>query len=97
MQLSAARAARAGHQPRQGPRTGIPCQDHDAELWFAERPDDVELAKSLCGFCPLRDACLAGALERGEPWGVWGGQLLVSGSVVASKRGRGRPRKNAAA
>jgi WhiB family redox-sensing transcriptional regulator len=97
MQLSAARAARAGHHPHQGARTGIPCQDHDAELWFAERPADVELAKSLCGFCPLRDACLAGAVERSEPWGVWGGQLLVNGSVVASKRGRGRPRKNAAA
>ncbi len=36
--------------------------------------------------------CLAGALERREPWGVWGGELFVSGVVVARKRPRGRPR-----
>jgi WhiB family redox-sensing transcriptional regulator len=72
----------------------IPCRDHHAELWFAERPEDVELAKALCGPCPARVGCLAGALERGEPWGVWGGQLLVQGVIVAHKRPRGRPRKN---
>jgi WhiB family redox-sensing transcriptional regulator len=73
---------------------GIPCRDFDAELWFAERPEDVEYAKSLCGACPMRVGCLAGALERQEPWGVWGGQLLVQGAIVARKRPRGRPRKS---
>lgn len=72
----------------------IPCQAYDADLWFAERPEDVELAKTLCGMCPARAQCLAGALERAEPWGVWGGQLLVQGSIVARKRPRGRPRKH---
>ena len=38
--------------------------------------------------------CLAGALDRQEPWGVWGGQLFIQGVVVARKRPRGRPRKN---
>lgn len=75
----------------------IPCRAHDAELWFAESPADVELAKSLCTGCPVRSACLAGALERREPWGVWGGQLLVQGAIVARKRPRGRPRKCEAA
>ncbi len=75
----------------------IPCRAHDAELWFAESPADVELAKTLCGDCPVRTACLAGALERREPWGVWGGQLLVQGAIVARKRPRGRPRKCEAA
>ena len=42
----------------------IPCRDYDAELWFAERPEDVEFAKTLCGLCPARVQCLAGALER---------------------------------
>ena len=72
----------------------IPCRDYDAELWFAERPEDVEFAKTLCGLCPARVQCLASALERQEPWGVWGGQLLVQGAVVARKRPRGRPRKH---
>jgi len=71
----------------------LPCRLVDPELFFAESPADVESAKALCRGCPLQAECLAGALERGEPWGVWGGQLFVHGAVVARKRPRGRPRK----
>ncbi len=71
----------------------LPCRVNDPELFFAESPADVELAKELCQSCPLMTECLRGALDRREPWGVWGGQLLVSGHVVARKRPRGRPRK----
>uniref|UniRef100_UPI00404B2504 WhiB family transcriptional regulator n=1 Tax=Georgenia sp. M64 TaxID=3120520 RepID=UPI00404B2504 len=71
-----------------------PCQvADDTDLWFAERTADVERAKALCRACPVREACLAGAVERAEPWGVWGGEVFVDGVVVARKRGRGRPRK----
>ncbi|AXE22867.1 Transcriptional regulator WhiB [Streptomyces sp. enrichment culture] len=75
---------------------GVPvaCRTYDPEVFFAESPADVEYAKSLCRTCPLVEACLAGALERREPWGVWGGELFVQGVVVARKRPRGRPRKN---
>lgn len=65
------------------------------ELFFAERPEDLEWAKTLCRRCPIRAACLAGALERGEPCGVWGGELLLNGKVIDGKRPRGRPRKAA--
>ena len=75
-------------------RSDIPCREYNAELWFAERPADVELAKTLCGACPVRAQCLASALGRAEPWGVWGGELFVQGAIVAHKRPRGRPRKN---
>jgi WhiB family transcriptional regulator, redox-sensing transcriptional regulator len=71
----------------------IPCRTYDPELFFAESPAVVEYAKSLCHGCPVRVACLAGAVERREPWGVWGGELLVQGVVVPRKRPRGRPRK----
>lgn len=71
-----------------------PCQLGDGELWFADSPADVEAAKALCDTCPAVTACLAGALERREPWGVWGGQLFEGGTVVARKRPRGRPRKD---
>ena len=71
-----------------------PCRSYDPDLWFAERPDDVALAQELCGDCALRAACLAGALERREPWGVWGGELFEHGRVVARKRRPGRPRKD---
>ena len=73
--------------------TVLPCWTTDPDRWFAESPADVEAAKALCVPCPLREACLAGALERREPWGVWGGQLVVAGVVVPRKRPRGRPRK----
>ena len=72
----------------------IPCHENDAEMWFAETPDGVEFAKALCRTCPAIAQCLAGALDRGEPWGVWGGELFVQGVIVARKRPRGRPRKN---
>lgn len=71
----------------------LPCRSVEPELFFAESPADVELAKSVCTDCPIREACLQGALERKEPWGVWGGELFVQGVVVARKRPRGRPRK----
>ena len=72
----------------------LPCRSYAPELFFAESPADVEHAKSLCQTCPLREACLAGAKDRREPWGVWGGELFVQGVVVPRKRPRGRPRKN---
>ena len=75
----------------------LPCRVNDPELYFAESPSDVELAKALCQGCPVRAECLAGALERREPWGVWGGELLLAGVVIPRKRPRGRPRKDAAA
>ena len=75
------------------PGADLPCRENDGELWFAELPADVERAKTLCQGCPLQTQCLDGALRRREPWGVWGGELLVQGTVVARKRPRGRPRK----
>ena len=70
----------------------LPCTE-DPELFFAEAPADVEAAKALCRGCRIRVACLEGALERREPWGVWGGELFLRGTTVPRKRPRGRPRK----
>ena len=78
-------------------RRPLPCREDDRDLWFAERPEQLEMAKALCADCPVRDACLAGALSRGEPWGVWGGEIFERGAVIARKRPRGRPRKVVAA
>src|SRR5436190_1056322 len=71
----------------------LPCRRFDPDLWFSDAPAELELAKSLCGDCPVRVECLAGALERAEPWGVWGGEIFERGAVVPRKRPRGRPRK----
>ena len=76
-----------------GVKSDLPCRTFDPDLWFADSPAELELAKSLCAECPLRVECLAGAIERAEPWGVWGGELFERGAVVPRKRPRGRPRK----
>jgi WhiB family transcriptional regulator, redox-sensing transcriptional regulator len=69
----------------------------EPDLYFSEDPGDLRLAKMLCRGCPLQMACLTGALERGEPWGVWGGELFQDGRIIPDKRPRGRPRKTAVA
>jgi WhiB family transcriptional regulator, redox-sensing transcriptional regulator len=99
-------AARHGIEPhrRAGYRAGRPAQRVAAvgqrlpcgqapELFFADDPSGIALAKGMCADCPARAACLDGALQRGEPWGVWGGELVLDGVVIAAKPRRGRPRK----
>ena len=66
----------------------------DPDLWFAETPAALEQAKQFCAGCPARVACLAGAISRQEPWGVWGGEIFDLGQIIARKRPRGRPRRN---
>ena len=73
------------------------CRDGAASmtaLFFSEQIDDIARAKQICTLCPVMDACLDGALQRREPWGVWGGQLFFNGKILAQKRKRGRPPKN---
>jgi WhiB family transcriptional regulator, redox-sensing transcriptional regulator len=79
--------------PANAVKSDLPCRTFDPDLWFSDAPAELELAKSLCVECPLRAECLAGALERAEPWGVWGGEIFERGAVVPRKRPRGRPRK----
>ena len=63
-------------------------------LFFSDHVVDIARAKAMCALCPLQFECLAGALEREEPWGVWGGELISGGRIVANKRPCGRPPKH---
>jgi WhiB family redox-sensing transcriptional regulator len=65
------------------------------DLFFSEQLDDILRAKAFCQECPVRVQCLNAAIERREPWGVWGGEIFERGNVVARKRPRGRPSKAA--
>ena len=64
-----------------------------SHLFFSDDDFDIARAKAICSKCGLRASCLAGALERGEVAGVWGGELVEDGAVVVLKRRRGRPPK----
>jgi len=75
-----------------GPR----CADGNGTLtalFFSDDLVDIGRAKAICARCPMRANCLADALEREEPWGVWGGELVANGRIVANKRACGRPPK----
>ncbi|MAT06986.1 MAG: WhiB family transcriptional regulator [Acidimicrobiaceae bacterium] len=63
-------------------------------LFFSDDEFDIARAKSICGKCGLAESCLSSALERAEPYGVWGGSLVIDGVIVEVKRGRGRPPKH---
>jgi WhiB family redox-sensing transcriptional regulator len=78
------------------PRSLAACSTLTGELtkvFFSDELRDIARAKRICETCPVLAECLEGALIRHEPWGVWGGQLFLSGKVVMTKRPRGRPPK----
>ena len=60
-------------------------------LFFSDENIDIARAKAICTRCALSASCLDGALEREEPWGVWGGELIENGRIVVDRRPRGRP------
>ncbi|MGH9102502.1 MAG: WhiB family transcriptional regulator [Acidimicrobiales bacterium] len=66
-------------------------------LFFSDELAEIASAKAICRTCPVVEPCLEGARRRGEPWGVWGGELFADGRVLAFKRKRGRPPKSARA
>lgn len=63
-------------------------------LFFSDDVIDIARAKAICARCARRPICLQDALDRNEPWGVWGGELLDQGRIVVNKRPRGRPPKH---
>jgi Transcription factor WhiB len=63
-------------------------------LFFSDDALSTARAKAICGKCKLAESCLEGAIARAEPWGVWGGELVENGRIVANKRPRGRPPKH---
>lgn len=75
----------------------LPCHTADPELFFADSDLEIAAAKALCGSCPMKAACLEGAISRIEPCGVWGGELVEEGEVIARKRRPGRPSRQVAA
>lgn len=55
------------------------CRDFDPELWFPVGSGQYaeaqyEIARSICHTCPVEAKCLKASLERGDDWGMFGGQ-----------------------
>lgn len=71
--------------------TPTPCQhpDNAGIDWHSDNPTTQTYAARLCAPCPIRDACEAGARDRREKWGVWGGVLF--GRHMWRGQGIGKP------
>ncbi|MFJ8624260.1 WhiB family transcriptional regulator [Kitasatospora sp. NPDC093550] len=82
---------------------GAACAGSDTELFY---PDPEEMgaetaewaerrAKMICAGCPVAAMCLADALERREPHGVFGGLNGRERAAVLRRAARSRARVNA--
>lgn len=49
------------------------CAEVGGDFWFPEKGGSTRDAKRICAGCEVRDKCLAGAVERRERFGIWGG------------------------
>ena len=87
-ETAAQRARRARRNPPRRPALPAPptsladaaCKGADTDLFFGPDAEFVTArqkrearAKAICAGCPVRDACLAYALDSGEAYGIWGG------------------------
>lgn len=51
---------------------------YDPNLWYSDDESDTKMAIGIClGECSQQGTCLAGAFERNEPHGVFGGMTAV--------------------
>ena len=49
------------------------CRGVDPDVFYPTTDEEADEAKSICGVCPVREACLEYALVSRERDGVWGG------------------------
>lgn len=49
------------------------CAQTDPEVFFPEKGESPEPAKSVCAECDVAAECLRYALDHRIQWGVWGG------------------------
>lgn len=74
----------------QSPDAACAAPGVDPELFTSNRQAEVAKAKAICATCPLVQACLKDALERGER-GVWGGTTAAERLGLKSKRRGPKP------
>ena len=67
------------------------CSEIGGDAWFPEQGESHRDAKRICAMCDQRLDCLAGALERNEQFGIWGGMS------ERERRNLRKQRKDAAA
>jgi WhiB family transcriptional regulator, redox-sensing transcriptional regulator len=66
------------------------CVQVDPDVFFPGKGEAAEPAKRLCRSCEVRLPCLAGALERYDEYGVFGGFSAEQREAVRRKQRAGR-------
>lgn len=59
--------------PDRGWADQAPCSSADPDAWFPSVGESGDMAKRVCGRCPVRSDCLEYALDHDEGFGIWGG------------------------
>jgi WhiB family redox-sensing transcriptional regulator len=49
------------------------CRGVEPDIFYPASEEEAEVAKAVCGVCPVRQPCLEYALSSRERDGVWGG------------------------
>ena len=49
------------------------CAHEPPSTFFPSDGVGVEVARKICGTCPVKEHCLEYALRNGEKFGIWGG------------------------
>lgn len=59
--------------------------------WYGETRHEIAAVKAICAKCPVQVTCLQDALDRREPWGVWGGLDPEERAQYAKQLGEAQP------
>jgi WhiB family redox-sensing transcriptional regulator len=65
------------------------CAGMDVELFYpvtSEPAPQTRHVLRVCASCPVRESCLAEALDRGERYGIWGGTLPEQRGFAVARR-----------
>ena len=73
------------------------CRHEDPETFFpvgntGHALQQIEEAKKICNRCPVKEPCLAWALESGQDSGVWGGLSEDERRAMKRRAARNRAR-----
>ncbi|MER7579974.1 WhiB family transcriptional regulator [Kitasatospora sp. NPDC097691] len=83
-----------------GDLRGAACVGVDTEVFYPD-PDKIgagwaeRRAKMICAGCPVKSLCLADAMERREPHGVFGGLTANERANLRRRTARAQARVNA--
>lgn len=62
------------------------CANEPTDLFFPENGEGTELAKAICGGCPVRGECIGYAVAIPSLDGIWGGLTRQERSRLRQSR-----------